>query len=78
MRVKLTERKVMTARPHGSRRQFLFDTVCPGLVVQVMPQGYKSYMLRARYPGGRVPVRRLLGKVGAMSLHPRPQYPERR
>ena len=46
----------------------MLDSVVPGLCVDCTVQGHKSFMLRARYPGGRNAVRRLLGEVGAMSV----------
>jgi hypothetical protein len=66
-RVVLTESKVRALKP-GSRRHFVLDALCPGLVVDCTPNGHKSYMLRARFPGGRHAVRRLIGEVGAVSL----------
>jgi integrase len=67
MRAKLSKAVVARAKPNG-KRQFVFDLSCPGLVLSVTESGYKSYMLLARFPGGANSVRRLLGKVGAMSL----------
>jgi integrase len=63
----LTEAKCRTLKP-GPRRRFVLDGLVPGLVLQVTPQGHRSFMLRGLFPGGRNRVRRLLGEVGAMTL----------
>jgi integrase len=66
-RVRLTDARCLSIKP-GPRRRFVLDVLCPGLVLQITPQGHRSFMLRARFPGGNHAVRRLLGEVGAMSV----------
>ena len=66
-RVVLTDAKVRALKP-GPRRIFIIDALCPRLVLDCTVSGHKSFMLRARWPGGRHAVRRLLGEVGAVSL----------
>jgi integrase len=66
-RIRLTEAKCLNIKP-GPRRRFVNDSLCPGLVLQITPQGHRSFMLRARFPGGNHAVRRLLGEVGAVTL----------
>jgi len=66
-RIRLTEARCLNLKP-GPRRIFLSDSLCPGLILQVTPQSHRSFMLRARFPGGNHAVRRLLGEVGVLSL----------
>jgi integrase len=66
-RVVLTDAKCVALKP-GPRRRFIADALCPGLILQITPQGHRSFMLRAMFPGGRNRVRRLLGEVGAISI----------
>ena len=66
-RLVLTDRRVAALKPRP-KRYFVFDGVVPGLCVDCTPAGHKSFMLRARFPGGRHAVRRLLGEVGVISL----------
>lgn len=66
-RIILTESKVRALKP-GPRRRFVLDALCPGLVLQVTPQGHRSFMLRGRWPGGRNRVRRLIAECGTTTL----------
>jgi len=66
-RVVLTEARCLNTKP-GPRRRFIPDALCPGLILQITPQGHRSFMLRGIWPGGRNRVRRLLGEVGVLSL----------
>src|SRR5262245_66602664 len=66
-RVVLTEARCRATKP-GPRRRFIPDALAPGLILQITPQGHRSFMLRGIWPGGRNRVRRLLGEVGAMTL----------
>ena len=66
-RVVLTEAKCCTMKP-GTKRRFVSDALVPGLILQITPQGHRSFMLRGIWPGGRNRVRRLLGEVGVLSL----------
>src|SRR4051812_9897825 len=66
-RVVLTDAKCVALKP-GPRRRFIPDAMVPGLILQITPQGHRSFMLRAMFPGGRNRVRRLLGEVGTISL----------
>jgi integrase len=67
-RLVLTDARVRALKP-AERRRFVPDSLVPGLVLQVTPQGHKSFMLRGIFPGGRNRVRRLLGEAGAMSVN---------
>jgi integrase len=66
----LTDRKVQSlkAAPKGKRYQIM-DTLVPGFGVRVTDTGARTYVLQARFPGpGMNPVRREIGKVGAITL----------
>lgn len=52
--------------PAGTQQQYLWDSQVPGLGVQVLPSGRKSWCLRYRI-GGKV-KRMGMGAVGALSL----------
>ncbi len=52
--------------PAGAQQQYLWDTQVPGLGVQVLPSGRKSWCLRYRM--GDKTKRMGLGAVGALSL----------
>ena len=66
-RVVLTDARVRALKA-AERRRFIPDALCPGLVLQITPQGHRSFMLRGIFPGGRNRVRRLLGEAGAMNV----------
>jgi integrase len=66
MRVVLIDSRVNALKPR-TKRYFVLDGLCPGLLVQVMPSGVKSWMLRGLWPNGRNRVRRLLAPVGTVS-----------
>ena len=67
-RIVLTDARVRALKP-GPKRYFVLDNIVPGLTVDCTPNGHRSFMLRARYPGGsRHAVRRLLGECGALSV----------
>jgi integrase len=66
-RVVLTDAKCLALKP-GTKRRFVPDALAPGLILQITPQGHRSFMLRGIWPGGRNRVRRLLGEVGVLSL----------
>jgi integrase len=66
-RIVLTEAKCLALKP-GPKRRIIPDALAPGLILQLTPQGHRSFMLAARWPGGRHRVRRLLGEVGVLSL----------
>lgn len=67
-RVTLSDARVRALKPRP-KRYFVLDALTPGLCVDCTPNGHRSFMLRARYPGGsRHAVRRRLGEVGAMSV----------
>src|SRR5262249_49285635 len=57
----------LKAAPLG-KRYLIYDTVVPGLAVQVTDRGAKSYVLYVRYPGTGKPARRLIGKVADLPL----------
>jgi integrase len=66
-RVDLTEQKVRALKPREQRYDVL-DALVPGLRVHVTPNGSKSFMLKARYPGAKFSTRRAIGEMGAISL----------
>jgi hypothetical protein len=68
MRVKLNDRSVAALKPakRGPRYDVL-DALMPGLAVHVTDKGSKTFVFRTRFPGNKN-SRRLLGKVGAMSV----------
>src|SRR5262245_5146836 len=66
-RVRLTEQRVALLKPRA-RAYNILDSQVDGLLVRVQPTGHCSYMMRARFPGGSQPVRRLVGHVGKMGL----------
>jgi integrase len=67
MRVRLTEQKVAALRPKAKAYNVL-DALVDGLLVRMQPTGHASYMMRARFPGGNKPVRRLVGDCKKMEL----------
>ena len=68
-RVVLTDKKVARLKPAkpGTRQDYL-DALMPNLLVRVTDTGSKAFVFRTRYPGKPYPSRRVLGKVGAMSV----------
>lgn len=66
-RVVLTDAKCLVLKP-GPRRRFIPDALCPGLILQITPQGHRSFMLRGIWPGGANRVRRLLAEVGVIDI----------
>jgi integrase len=67
-RVILSDSRVAALKPDAKRRRFILDALCPGLILQITPQGHKSYMLRGIWPGGRNRVRRLIAECGTITL----------
>lgn len=67
MQRRLTDRTLQALRPQAKRYE-VTDVEAPGLGVRVSPQGTKTFVLIARYPGSRHPVRRTLGEYDLMSL----------
>ncbi len=70
-RIVLTDRtlKALARRPaeHGKTYD-VPDGIVPGLAARVMPSGQISFVLVARFPGGRHPTRRSFGSYGALTL----------
>jgi integrase len=66
-RVDLTEQKVRALKPREKRYDVL-DALVPGLRVHVTPNGFKSFMLKVRFPGAKYAARRLVGEVGLITL----------
>jgi hypothetical protein len=68
-RVVLTDKKVARLKPaKPGARYDLLDALVPNLLVRVTDTGSKAFVLRTRYPGKPYPDRRVLGKVGALSV----------
>jgi integrase len=66
----LTDRKVQSLKPapKGKRYQVM-DALVPGFGVRVTDNGARTYIMQARFPGpGMNPIRREIGKVGAVTL----------
>jgi integrase len=63
----LTERTVQSLKPTGQRYMH-YDALVPGLAVRVMENGYKSYVLVARFGGSANPTARAIATVGKISL----------
>lgn len=66
--------KSLKAAESGSRYEIM-DALVPGLGIRVTDKGVRTFMLRARFPGGRKqdgesanPTRRALGEYGALTL----------
>src|SRR5262249_11860718 len=66
-RINLNDSRVNALKPRA-KRYFVIDSITPGLLVQVMPSGVKSWMVRARYPNGNNRVRRRLALVGTVTV----------
>ena len=68
-RVVLTDSKVVRLKPAkpGTRYDVL-DALVPNLLVRVTDTGSKAFVFRTRFLGSRNPLRRVLGKVGAMNI----------
>jgi integrase len=68
----LTDRKLksLEKKPAEAGKTYdVADGTVPGLAVRVMPSGARSFVLVARYPGGKGhPTRRALGSYGALTL----------
>jgi integrase len=69
MRKLLTDKLVMALKPaRAGRRYIVGDVAVPGLGVRVTANGHRTYILAARFPGGKHYVRRELGEVGGITL----------
>jgi hypothetical protein len=69
MRRTLTDRGIAALKPaEPGKRHLAHDLDVPGLCVMVTDKGAKSFVLNTRFPGSGKPARRLVGKVGALSL----------
>lgn len=68
-RTVLTDRKVQSlkAARKGTRYQVM-DALVPGFGVRVTDAGIRSFILQSRFPGSVNPVRREIGRVGAVTL----------
>src|SRR5262245_62143491 len=65
-RVNLTDERVRQAKPPASGRRFIYDDKNRGLVLVIMPNGSKRFILYRRVHGK--PTRLLLGKYPTMSV----------
>jgi integrase len=63
----LTERTVQSLKATGQRYMH-YDALVPGLAVRVMENGYKSFVLVARFPGSTNPTARAIATVGKITL----------
>lgn len=69
MKRRLTDRTLQSLKPAPlSKRYEVMDAEAQGLGVRVNDKGRKTFILIARFPGGKHPVRRTLGTYDAMSL----------
>lgn len=68
-RVVLTDKKIARLKPAkpGSRYDVL-DALMPNLLVRVTDTGSRAFVFRTRYPGKPFSSRRVLGKVGALTV----------
>jgi integrase len=64
---RLTDHYCLTARP-TSRRLFVHDVACPGLVLSITETGYRSFMLRARFGLAPRPRQRVLNDAEIRAL----------
>jgi Arm DNA-binding domain len=66
----LTDKSIKSLpTPAAENRSTVYDGIVPGLMVRVTDQGHKSFRLAARFPlNPKNPTRRLLGKVGVLTL----------
>src|SRR5215831_14568113 len=65
----LTDKFVMNLKPSArGRRLIVNDIAVPGLAVRITPNGHRSYILGARFPGSKHFARRVIGEVGVLSL----------
>jgi integrase len=65
----LTDRAIAALKPaEAGRRYQLMDDLVHGFGVRVTDRGERSFIFYARYPGKPGPARRLLGRVGKLSL----------
>jgi integrase len=68
-RIVLTDKKIVRLKPAKSGERYdLLDALMPNLAVRVTDTGSKAFVFRTRYPGKPFPSRRVLGKVGAMTV----------
>lgn len=68
-KVRLTDRKLKALKPAKSGERYeLMDTEVSGFGVRVTDKGRRSFILLARYPGGRNPTRRALGQYPSETL----------
>ena len=69
MRVNLTDRRIAALQGDaaGKLRPELRDAVVPGLIVRAAAKR-KTFMLHARFPGGKEATRRAIAEVGAVTL----------
>lgn len=66
-RKRLTTKSIAALTENGTRYD-VWDAIVPGLAVRVTERGHKSFVLMARFPGGKNPTRRRLAKVGSLTL----------
>src|SRR5262249_30621105 len=69
----LTDRKLKSLKANAkladnAGHYDTWDAVVPGLGVRTSASGRRTFVLMARYPGGRNPTRRALGVYGELSL----------
>jgi integrase len=67
-KIALTDRAIKAAKPDAERAYDTYDTVVPGLLLEVRPSGVKRLALLKRFPGSKNPTRRLIGQYGAITL----------
>lgn len=66
----ITKLKTPVAKPgaKSAPRTWVADSIVPGFGVRVTDKGYKTFVLRTRYPGESSASRREIGSVGEMEL----------
>jgi integrase len=69
MKKLLTDRLVANVKqPRKGRRYIINDVAVPGLQLRITPDGFKTFVLGARFGGSKHYTRRALGAVGVISL----------
>jgi integrase len=69
MRRRLTDRLLRSLKPaEYDKRVEIADTIVPGLAIRVTDKGCRTFVLIARFPGGRHWTRRAIGEYGKITL----------
>jgi hypothetical protein len=65
----LNDKILKSLKPAAPRQRYtVMDGIVPGFGVRVTDSGHRTFVLVARFPGGRNPTRRAIGDYGELTL----------